>query len=79
MKSKWSKVLKPENRLLRDESFEMAELIPFSPGYGVQRQIANEEEPEIEPPLSESLSISQEIMSYPTSFIKLFIKLSYIV
>ena len=50
MKSKWSKVLKTENRLLPVESFEMAELIPFSPGYGVQRQIANEEEPEIEPP-----------------------------
>ncbi len=50
MKSKWSKVLKTENRLLPVELFEMTELIPFSPGYGMPRLLVNEEEPEIETP-----------------------------
>ncbi|MGB0909399.1 MAG: FliH/SctL family protein [Nitrospirales bacterium] len=49
MKSKWSKVIKTESRLLPVESFEMAELIPFFPGYVAQRRIAKEEEPEVEP------------------------------
>ena len=50
MKSKWSKVIKSESRILSVEPFEMAELIPFVPGYVGQRQKPKEEEPESEPP-----------------------------
>ena len=50
MKSKWSKVIKSENRRLAVESFEMAELIPFLARNGGQRQIPKEEDGEPEPP-----------------------------
>ncbi len=58
MKSKWSKVIKTESRLLPVESFEMAELIPFFPGYVGQRQLP-EEELEDEPPPHDCSALQQ--------------------
>ena len=48
MKSKWCKVIKPNNRRIVVESFEMTELIPCFPGYGGPRLMRKEEEEEEE-------------------------------
>ncbi len=60
MKSKWSKVIKSESRLLAVESFQMSELIPFSPVYRGQPENIIEEEPEPEPEPPHDCSVLQQ-------------------
>lgn len=50
MRSKWSKIIRPEEDDLTIESFEMVELSPLAPGQEDQGTFSEEEDQEREPP-----------------------------